>query len=369
MTHKAHDPRALGFLLGFGPAAALGIGRFAYALVLPGMQAALALSYAQAGLLGSANTAGYFLGSLLSHRVMGRVGYRRGFVAAVLVQPVTLLLLALTEAFWLLFALRLLQGTLGAFVFVGGATLLLSSGGRSRATGTYFGGVGLGILLSPLALPFAAGWQLGWLLLGLLSLALGLVPLLAWPRLQEAVPRRAGSAGSLRPIAPLLVAYGLYGAGYIGYMTFVTTGLAANLGAFWLVLGLGATLTGMAWGPLVERWGGARALAVALGCLLASSLHPLVLAAPWLSAFVFGISFLGVITAITDVFRVLLPPSEWGRAMGISTAAFALGQALGPSVSGLAGDLWGGAAGALGASSLLLALALAVSLAASARAS
>jgi MFS family permease len=91
------------------------------------------------------------------------------------------------------------------------------------------------------------------------------------------------------------------------------------------------------------------------------------LAAPWLSAFVFGVSFLGDITAITDVFRRLLPPGEWGRAMGLSTAAFALGQALGPSLSGLAGELFGGAAGALGLSTLLLALALLVSGAAALR--
>ena len=31
----------------------------------------------------------------------------------------------------------------------------------------------------------------------------------------------------------------------------------------------------------------------------------------------------------------------WPRAMGLSTAAFALGQALGPSLSGLAGDAFG----------------------------
>jgi hypothetical protein len=46
--------------------------------------------------------------------------------------------------------------------------------------------------------------------------------------------------------------------------------------------------------------------------------------------------------------------------MAMSTAAFALGQALGPSVSGLAGDLVAGPVGALGASSLLLFLAYAV---------
>lgn len=352
----------LGVLLGFGPAAALGIGRFAYALVLPEMQLALGLSFAQAGLLGSANTAGYLLGALVSHRLLYAVGYRRGFFLALLLQAVSLALLSVSASFALLLALRFVQGVLGAFVFVGGATLLLASGGRSFATGLYFGGVGLGILLSPLVLPLATDWRLGWLLLALLSSLLSLVPLLGWPQLREPQRRRLGGEGSLRPIALLLLSYGLYGAGYIGYMTFVTTGLRVPLGGFWLLLGLGAAMTGLVWGPLVARFGGERGVVVVLACLLGSSLSWLVTVLPWVSAFVFGLSFLGVITAITDVFRKLLPPGEWGRAMGFSTAAFAAGQALGPGLSGVAGDLAGGAAGALGLSSVLLALSLGIAL-------
>jgi MFS family permease len=71
-------------------------------------------------------------------------------------------LLAYTDAFVLLFALRGAQGVLGAFVFVGGAALLLASGGKSMATAFYFGGVGVGIALSPLALHYAADWQGAW---------------------------------------------------------------------------------------------------------------------------------------------------------------------------------------------------------------
>ena len=350
----------LGFFLGFGPGAALGVGRFAYALVLPDMQTALGLSYAQAGLLGSANTAGYLLGALLSHRALYAVGYRRGFYASLLLQAVSLALLAVSSNFPLLFTLRFVQGVLGAFVFVGGAALLLASGGQGRATGIYFGGVGLGILLSPVVVPLAGDWQEAWVLLAALSLVLTLVSLLALRNLEEPAPRTVGAEGGLHLIAPLLVSYGLYGAGYIGYMTFVTTGLGIPIGPFWAVLGLGAVLTGLVWGAWVERVGGARGLVHVLVVLMLSSLYPLVVYAPLLSAFAFGISFLGVITAITQVIRHRLPPGAWARAVGLSTATFALGQALGPTLSGLAGEAAGGAAGALGLSTALLTLSLVV---------
>jgi predicted MFS family arabinose efflux permease len=350
----------LALVLGLAPGAAVGIGRFAYALVLPEMQLALGLSYAQAGLLGSANTGGYLVGALISHRVLYAVGYRLGLYLALALQVLTLLLLAFTESFALLFALRFAQGVLGAFAFVGGAALLLASGGKSLATALYFGGVGVGIALSPLALHYAANWQGAWQGLAALSAVLSALCLVIAGWLREPAPRLSGAAGSLRPIVPQLVAYGLYGAGYIGYMTFVTTALEIPLGPFWLLLGAGAMATGVVWGRYLERVGGERTLGHVLFVLACSSLYPLVVALPWLSAALFGVSFLGVVTAITVVFSRKLPAGAWARAMAMSTAAFALGQALGPSVSGLAADLVAGPVGALGASSLLLFLAYAV---------
>lgn len=349
-----------GLLLGLAPGAAIGVGRFAYALVLPAMRVDLGLSFAQSGALGSANTGGYLAGALISHRVLGAVGYRRGLTASLLLQAVTLLLLVIAPAYPMLLGLRFAQGMLGAFVFVGGAALLLASGARAAALGLYFGGVGLGIVVSPLALPLFADWRAGWGALGALSLLLSLGAMTTLPGLREPEPPAAGSSGRLRSIAAALLAYGLYGAGYIGYMTFVTTGLTVPLGPFWAVLGAGAMLTGWVWGPAVERLGPERALLAILTLLTLSSLFPLVVAVPYLSAFLFGVTFLGVITAITALFRERLPTPAWPRAMGLSTASFALGQALGPGISGVVGDVLGGAAGALWAGSALLAAALVV---------
>lgn len=351
-----------GAALGLGPGAAIGLGRFAYALLLPAMQASLQLGLAQAGALGSANTGGYLLGALVSHRVLGAVGYRRGFYASLALQALTLLLMGAEVGLPAMFALRAAQGALGAQVFVGGAALLLASGGRAAALGTYFGGVGAGVALSVLVVPLVERWQAGWLALAGLAVALTLLALLALPRLREPGPPARGRERSLGPIAAALLAYGLYGAGYIGYMTFVTGGLGAALAPFWLVLGLASMATGAVWGPLVGRFGGAGGLRLSLLLLLAASLEPLLAAAPFLSAALFGLAFLGVITAVTDLFRRHLPPGAWPRAMAHSTVAFGAGQAVGPGLTGLVGDLSGGVSGALWAASVLLAAALVVAL-------
>lgn len=348
----------LAILLGFAPGAALGIGRFAYGLVLPTMQQSLGWSYAQAGLLGSANTAGYLIGALISHRVLYQSGYRRGVLIALLIQTLLIAGLGLSDIFAVLVILRFVQGFLGALVFVGGAAIMLASGGRGLGLGLYFSGVGLGIFISPAVLIVADSWQAMWFWLGGFSLLLTGLSWLALPTLLEPAPPAFTQGNRLRQITLLLISYGFYGAGYIGYMTFVTTALSVPLLPFWLVLGLGATLTGWFWGHWTDRVGGFRALAHVLAVLTFASLYPVLFALPWLSALLFGISFLGVITAITDVFRHTLPESAWARAMGLSTAAFALGQAVGPSISGAAGDWLGGAWGTLGIASLLLACAL-----------
>ncbi|MFA7461351.1 MAG: YbfB/YjiJ family MFS transporter, partial [Trueperaceae bacterium] len=57
-----------GLALGMGPGAAIGLGRFGYSLLLPAMQSALQLTLAQAGALGSANTGGYLVGAVISHK-------------------------------------------------------------------------------------------------------------------------------------------------------------------------------------------------------------------------------------------------------------------------------------------------------------
>ncbi|WP_141703061.1 YbfB/YjiJ family MFS transporter, partial [Cereibacter johrii] len=68
-------------LLSLGPAAGIGLGRFAYALLLPAMQADLGWSYAAAGWINAANAAGYLGGAMLAPALAQRVGAARAFAA------------------------------------------------------------------------------------------------------------------------------------------------------------------------------------------------------------------------------------------------------------------------------------------------
>jgi predicted MFS family arabinose efflux permease len=65
---------ALALAIALGAAVSLGITRFAYGLLLPGMRADLGWSYALAGAMNTANALGYFLGALACPWLMRRFG-------------------------------------------------------------------------------------------------------------------------------------------------------------------------------------------------------------------------------------------------------------------------------------------------------
>ena len=81
-----------------------------------------------------------------------------------------------------------------------------------------------------------------------------------------------------------------------------------------------------------------------------------------LSAVLFGSSFLAVVTAITMQVRRTMPAERWTTIMGNATALFALGQLLGPVLTGLLADTSGGLVLGLRGSALLLGIAAAIAL-------
>lgn len=377
--------------LSFGPAVALGFARFAYALVLPAMRSDLGWSYAFAGAMNTANALGYLVGALASERLMRSLGPRASFVGSLTATVATLGLTAATGDGNALLAIRFVNGVAAAVVFIAGATLAAhvasdAAAGRAvdaaagrRVVGTYFGGVGVGIVVSGATLPFLVDaaaphtWPRAWLLMA----AIGMVAtLVAWaaargvalPAPVRGAPREPARLGRLRPA---LVAYLLFGFGYIGYMTFLVAFVQGvgwgrtSVAAAWIVLGLAAASTALVWEPVLERFAVGRALALILTTLAVGSALPLATTLPLfvlISTLLVGASFLAVVSALTELVRTTLPRPSWGAAIAFATVVFATGQALGPFVTGLLADRLGGLSPTLAVSAVSLAIAVPVAL-------
>ena len=162
-----------------GPAVSLGLGRFAYALLLPPMRADLGWNFAQAGALNTANAAGYLLGALVAAPVGRRIGDKRVFAISLVLTAFAVGASGLTADYIALSALRVAAGFTGALAFVCGAGLISAAamgGSKHRGPtllGLHFAGAGMGITASALAVPpllGTVGWRGGWLVLGALAL-------------------------------------------------------------------------------------------------------------------------------------------------------------------------------------------------------
>ena len=345
--------------LAMAPAVALGLARFAYALLLPPMREELGWSFAEAGAMNAANAAGYLTGALVAAPLGRRLGDRVVLAGGLLVTTLSIAASGLMSAFALLLVLRTIAGLAGALAFVAGAglaTAAAAGGSSSRAPtvlGLYFAGAGLGVAASALAVPPLLpelGWRAGWLALGGLSIVASAYAWLALRRVPE--PARAASAvpGRWSPatMAWTLFSYGLFGAGYIAYATFIVAYLQGELGfgggavaVFWSVLGLASVVAAFAWGPLLGRLKGGWGTAATVGTVIVGAVLPLVWTTPggaYLSAALFGGSFLAVIAAVGSFARRTMPPHAWTAAIGTLTVAFGIGQCVGPVLSGVLSD-------------------------------
>ncbi|MFC3694972.1 YbfB/YjiJ family MFS transporter [Chenggangzhangella methanolivorans] len=345
--------------LAMAPAVAQGFGRFAYALVLPAMRDDLGWSWADAGAMGAANAIGYLIGAIVAAGLAQRYGAKRVFSVSLAASAIAIAAAALASDYWAQGALRLAAGVSSGVAFVVGGALAAaaaSGGGAARAPtvlGVYVAGVGVGIAISALAVPpvvAEAGWRGGWIALGLLSV---LAALLAAPAVRRTpAPAMRTSGGrrglDLRPILPVFVAYGLLGAGYIAYATFVVAHLKAELGfgaveisAFWTVLGLSIVAFTFLWGSVLGRLRGGLGLIATTSIMMAGV--ALVIFEPsrtgaYVSAVLFGASGLASVTAVTTLARRIYPPELWTPAIGLLTVAFGVGQIVGPVLSGFVSD-------------------------------
>lgn len=371
----AHPARLI-LILSLAPTVGLGIGRFAYALVLPDMRDTLLWSYSAAGFMNTVNAAGYLAGALFASRMIKQFGMvaavRWGTLACVL----SLALCAVSGNFYLLTFARLLAGVGAAAGFVGGGTLAatIAQSRPERANfllSLFYAGPGIGILASGLVAPFVlqgfgpGSWWIVWWAMTLLGVVMT-IPVLLAP-LHDNVTATATTAAkfAVRPVVIYLTAYFLFGAGYIAYMTFMIAyvrdagGGAAAQSAFWSLIGLSAFVTPWVWRRVLALDRGGLATTIILGVNAVGAALPIFGQSVWLlatSALVFGVAFFAVVGSTTAFVRFNYPPQAWPAAIAAMTISFGIGQTLGPIVIGAITDAVGSLSFALNVSAAMLAL-------------
>lgn len=348
------------FALCLSMAVANGLGRFAYALLLPAMREDLHWSYAQAGWLNTANALGYVLGAASAYALLHRVSARRLFQIGLGLCLFTLAATGASGALPWLSSQRVLNGVGAAWVSACGSTLVLlhyrhAPTRRGAATGLFFGGAGIGIIAAGLAvapllaLHGPAAWPQAWLALGAVGLLAALWPLQLAGRVEEAAATAEDDDTRplpLRHLGACVAAYFCWAGGYIIYLTFIFAwlrahGLSWQQGvAVWSVLGVAILGSGLLWRRALGQWPGAYILSACCAVSLLGTLAPLLggTASLFASAAIFGSSVFIAAAAIAVLVRQNLPAARIARAMALFNLAFAAGQAIGPVAAGAVAD-------------------------------
>lgn len=376
----AHPARLI-LILSLAPTVGLGIGRFAYSLLLPDMRDSLGWSYSAAGFMNTINAAGYLAGALVTSRLVARFGMAAIVRVGTLACVASLVLCAISGNFVLLSAARLVAGIGAALAFVAGGALATTIAQAQPARSAFllslfYAGPGIGILSSGLIAPFllqAAGpgsWWLGWLVLAALSAAMALPVLLAPIGVDAGLGGGRAAPFRIAPVLIYLAGYFMFGAGYIAYMTFMIAyvrdagGGAAAQSAFWCLIGISAFVTPWVWRRVMALHRGGLSTTIILAVNAVGAVLPLFSLSPVMlatSALVFGVSFFAVVASTTAFVRFNYPQASWPGAIAAMTIAFGIGQTLGPLVVGAITDAIGSLSSALAVSAATLAIGAALS--------
>ena len=325
--------------------------------------------------MNTANALGYLLGALVTPWLLRRMAPGVVLLTGAVLATVFMGLSGFFAQAAPLLVQRLLAGAASALVFIAGGLLAARLGaqvpGRSGLLlGLYYGGTGWGISLSALLVPAVLamapsphGWTWAWWALAAACAVATL--LLLWPArtfdahaaAAASSPHAAQASGTERVrwrlLAPALLGYGLFGVGYIGYMTFVVALLreqgrgAGEVTLFYALLGLAVVASSRVWAGLLDRSRGGEALARLNALLCVATILP-ALTGAWPvvlgSGLLFGGVFLSVVASTTALVRHNLPQALWASGISAFTIVFAAGQIVGPTVVGWIADGPGGLA-------------------------
>jgi predicted MFS family arabinose efflux permease len=245
-------------------------------------------------------------------------------------------------------------GVASAFGLVFSSALVLdrlSAMGRPRLAALHFAGVGTGVAIDAVLAEVlsARGWRVLWLSAGLVSVLAVVVAATAIPDRSGGAATASSTRGARAPLASLVVAYGLFGFGYIITATFLVAIVRGSPEVkpieplVWLIVGLTAAPSVAVWTLIESRLGISRAFA------LACTLEAIGVAASglWierlgilLAAALLGATFMGI-TALGLIWGRRLAQGDPRSILAMMTAAFGLGQIIAPTLAGVAFDATG----------------------------
>lgn len=373
--------------------ACLGLARFAYGMLLPGMRGGLGLSYDQIGFISTGNFVGYLIAVIAAPAIIRRFQPRMTIVGGLLLIAICMLGISRSSSFEAVLFQYTVIGVGSGFALIPAVVLVshwFRSTHRGLATGLMFMGIGAATIFAGLYIPTLdggqsmSGWRSGWHVLGLITLVIVLISALLLrndpaeigrepfgqkPQLQSDTKAFQEKSGNARLLIHLGLVHFLFGITYMVYGSFIVTTMVEELsfpvaraGLFWAGVGFFSIFSGIGFGLLSDRISRRSALAVVF--LVQTSSYLLVgLASEYsillfLSVVLYGLSVWAVPTIMAAAASDYFGASLAVRAFSAVTLFFAVGQILSTGAAGLIAEATGSFTSAYLACAALTAIAL-----------
>ena len=355
------------FIVLLGVFACLGLARFSFGMILPNMQHFLNMSATEAGIVGSSNFLGYFLGLFFVGNAYKNYGPRVLISLSLLSQSALMFIMSFSSHYLIAAIFFLFSGIFGAFANIALMTYIaqiVPAKIRGKATGIVVAGIGFAVIASGIVVPFVDSlfnepWRINWSFFAFLIL---LISLLSFKNLKDNLVANSNSstnepALSLKEILSKVAfwqtgaLFFIFGTCAIMFMTFFVAaveeswGLKSNIsGIFWTILGVSSILSGPIFGAISDHLGRYKTVAIlfslqALAHLIIALNPPLFTI--FFSAFIFGISTWAIPSIMATLSSELFGAIHTARILAFLTLFFGVGQIIGPLFSGIFRDLTG----------------------------
>lgn len=340
----------------------LGLGRFAFGMILPNMQESLHLSTTQVGFISSSNFIGYIAGIFIANFLYTKFSTHRLIFSTMGFQALFMALMTISYNY---LAISLFYFISGFFCAVANISIMAHIANivpkniRGKVLGIVVSGSGMAIVLSGQITPFIEShtlqtpWRVSWLIF---SVLITLFAFLSLPGIKKhtkhELPQIKHSSkkyffiGSFWKVGALYMIFGLT------YSVFVTYFVKAVIekysvssalsGDFWALLGFTSMFSGFIFGLLADKIGAYKTL---IFVFFIQTLAHFTLTldigtfAIWASTILFGITVWSIPSLIALLTSIHFDVKRTAQILSLITIFFALCQALGPVVAGYIYDL------------------------------
>lgn len=360
-----------------------GFARMSYGAVLPYMQKDLGLSISQAGLVGTI----MFLGYLVTVGLSGVLAIRWGAKSVLLIGGsgvlVSMLGLASASSFLMICMFMFISGAGSALVFTPLMSVMIGWFPKKRGTalGIILSGAGIGMLLSGILIPFimnqfsVLGWRAVWICFGIISLAVLIIAVITLKN--PSTVNRTGEKENKpqwlknRELTKIALLYFMLGVAYLIPNLYQTSFMLERnfsgqmAGLVYAIAGVFSIVGGPIWGSISDKVGAQKTLLAAWIFAVAGDLIPVIftnLGGFMASAVIWGSSIGGLVTLIQVKASQQVSQKYVSAVIGFISVFYAVGQMIGPGISGWIIEHIGGFPSAYGFGALIYTLGIALTI-------